>query len=135
MRTTTQIHTINRKRISEVLAIIALTLLTIDTIHTFISSGTYGFLPLTDLQSGIYLGLPSVIMFFLSFEFAFREKTRLTTSLLIAGGSLLVVSKIIEPMVGSNLYLALAIPYLYYSLIAIGFVILGLGIFRVIRKQ
>ena len=77
------------------LAIIALTLLTIDTIHTFISSGTYGFLPLTDLQSRIYLGLPSVIMFFLSFEFAFREKTRLTTSLLIAGGSLLVVSKII----------------------------------------
>ena len=135
MRTTTQIHTINRKRISEVLAIIALTLLTIDTIHTFISSGTYGFLPLTDLQSGIYLGLPSVIMFFLSFEFAFREKTRLTTSLLIAGGSLLVVSKIIEPMVGSNVYLALAIPYLYYSLIVIGFVILGLGIFRVIRKQ
>ena len=115
MRTTTQIHTINRKRISEVLAIIALTLLTIDTINTFISSGTYGFLPLTDLQSGIYLGLPSVIMFFLSFEFAFRQKTRLTTSLLIAGGSLLVVSKIIEPMVGSNVYFALAIPYLYYS--------------------
>jgi hypothetical protein len=55
--------------------------------------------------------------------------------LFIAGDSLLAVSKIIEPMVGSNLYLALAIPYLYYSLIVIGFVILGLGIFRVIRKQ
>ena len=103
MRTTTQIHTINRKRSSEVLAIIALTLLTIDTINILISSGTYGFLPLADLH-GIYLGLPSVIMFFLSFEFAFRQKTRLTTSLLIAG-SLLVVSKIRKPMVGSNLYL------------------------------
>jgi hypothetical protein len=131
----TQIHTDKRKTVSEILAIIALTLLTIDTTNTLISSGRYGFLPLTDQQSGIYLGLPSVIIFFLSFGFAFKIKTRLTTALLIAGGSLLAVSKIVEPIMGSNLYLVLVLPYLYYSLIVIGFVILGLGIFRVIRKQ
>ena len=130
----TQIHTDKRKIVSEILAIIALTLLTIDTTNT-LSSGTYGFLPLTDQQSGIYLGLPSVIIFFLSFGFAFIIKTRLITVLLIAGGSLLAVSKIVEPIMGSNLYLVLVLPYLYYSLIVIGFVILGLGIFRVIRKQ
>jgi hypothetical protein len=90
---------------------------------------------LTDQQSGIYLGLPSVIIFFLSFGFAFIIKTRLITVLLIAGGSLLAISKIVEPIMGSNLYLVLVLPYLYYSLIVIGFVILGLGIFRVIRKQ
>jgi hypothetical protein len=132
---TTQIHADKRKTVSEIVAIVALTLLTIDTSNTLISSGTRGFLPLTDQQSGIYLGLPSVIMFFLSFGFAFRIKTRLTTSLLIAGGSLLAVSKIIEPVLGSNLYLVLTLPYLYYSLIVIGFVILGVGIFRIIRKQ
>jgi len=131
----TQIHTDRRKTVSEILAIVALTLLTIDTTNTLISSGTYGFLPLTDQQSGIYLGLPSVIIFFLSFGFAFKIKTRLTTALLIVGGTLLAVSKIVEPIHGSNLYLFLALPYLYYSLIVIGFVILGLGIFRVIRKQ
>ena len=132
---TTQIHTIKRKTISEILAIVALTLLTIDTANTLISDGTYGLLPLTDQQNGVYLGLPSVIMFFLSFGFAFRIKSRLTTALLIAGGTLLAVSKIVEPILGSNLYLFLALPYLYYSLIVIGFVILGLGIFRIIRKH
>ena len=92
-------------------------------------------MPLTDQQSGIYLGLPSVILFLLSFGIAFRIKARLTTALLIAGGTLLAVSKIVEPILGSNLYLFLALPYLYYTLIVIGFVILGLGILRTIRKQ
>jgi hypothetical protein len=130
-----QIQRNKRKTISELLGIVALTLLTIDTTNILISTGTYSFLPLTDQQSGIYLGLPSVVMFFLSFGFAFRIRTRLTTSLLFAGGSLLAVSKIVEPAFGSNLYLVLALPYLYYSLIAIGFVLLGLGIFRLIKKQ
>lgn len=123
------------KSVSEILAIVALTLLTIDTTNTLISTGTHGFLPLTDQQNGIYLGLPSVIMFFLSFGFAFRIKARLTTALLITGGTLLAVSKIVEPIMGSNLYLILALPYLYYSLILIGFVLLGIGIFRMVRKQ
>jgi hypothetical protein len=74
-------------------------------------------------------------MFFLSFGFAFRIKARLTTALLITGGTLLAVSKIVEPIMGSNLYLVLALPYLYYSLIVIGFVLLGIGIFRMVRKQ
>jgi hypothetical protein len=132
---TKQIHIDKRKTISEILAIVALTLLLIDTTNTLISRGTYGFLTLTDQQSGIYLGLPSVIIFFLSFGIAFGLKSRLTTALLIAGGTLLAVSKIVEPVLGSNLYLVLVLPYLYYSLIIIGFVILGMGIFRVIRKQ
>jgi hypothetical protein len=130
-----QIQRNKRKTISELLGIVALTLLTIDTTNTLISTGTYSFLPLTDQQSGIYLGLLSVVMFFLSFGFAFRIRTRLTTSMLIAGGSLLAVSKIVEPAFGSNLYLVLALPYLYYSLIAIGFVLIGLGIFRLLKKQ
>jgi hypothetical protein len=85
-----------------------------------ISLGTYGFLPLTDQQSGILLGLPSIVLFFASFGFAFGQKTRITTSLLIVGGALLAVSKIVEPTMGSNLYLAIVLPYLYISLIAIG---------------
>jgi hypothetical protein len=132
---TKQIHIDKRKPISEILAIVALTFLMTDTTNTLISRDTYGFLPLSDQQSGIYLGLPSVILFLLSFGIAFRIKARLPTALLIAGGTLLAVSKIVEPVLGSNLYLVLALPYLYYSLIVIGFVIIGMGIFRVIRKQ
>jgi hypothetical protein len=74
-----------RKTVSEILAIAAITLLVIDTANTLISPNTYGFLPLTDQQSGIYLGLPSIGLFFASFGFAFRQKTQLVASLLIAG--------------------------------------------------
>jgi hypothetical protein len=80
-------------------------------------------------------GLPSIFLFFLSFGFGFRQKTRITTSLLIAGGALLIVSKIIEPTFGLNLYLAIALPYVYISLIAIGFILLGLGLCRLKMKQ
>jgi hypothetical protein len=123
-----------RKTVSEMLAIAAITLLVIDTANTLISPNTNGFLPLTDQQSGIYLGLPSIALFFASFGFAFRRKTQLVASLLIAGGILLAVSKIVEPVMGSNLYLAMALPYLYISLITIGFILTGLGILKVVKR-
>jgi hypothetical protein len=108
--------------------------LTIDTVNTFTSQGENGFSYLTDRQSGIYLGLPSVFLFFVSFGFGFRQKTRITTSLLIAGGVLLAVTKIIEPIFGLNLYLAIAVTPVYTSLIVIGFILLGLGLWRLKMK-
>jgi hypothetical protein len=132
---TTQINFKKRKSISEVLAIAAITLLIIDTVNTLTFQGGNGFLYLTDRQSGIYLGLTSVILFFVSFGLGFRQKTRITTSLLIAGGALLAVSKIIEPTFSLNLYLAIALPYVYISLIANGFILLGLGLYRLKMKQ
>lgn len=131
---TAQINIKKRKTVSEILAIAAITLLAIDTANTLISGGLYGFLPLTDQQSGIYLGLPSIALFFASFGFGFRQKTQLTTSLLIAGGALLALSKIVEPTIGSNLYLAIALPYLYVSLIIIGFILIGLGVLRMVKR-
>jgi hypothetical protein len=128
---TTQLRSKNRKRISEVFAVVAITLLITDTLNTVLPN----ILPLTDQQSGIFLGLTSIVLFFLSFGFAFNQRVQLTTSILIIGGLLLAVSKIIEPILGTNLYLAMALPYLYYSLIITGFVILGSGVVRAIRKQ
>jgi hypothetical protein len=104
--------------------------LTIDTVNTFTSQGGNGFLYLTDRQSGIYLGLPSIFLFFVSFGFGFRQEIRITTLLLIAGGALLAVTKITEPTFGLNLYLALALPYVYMSLITTGFILFGLGLWR-----
>ena len=124
-----------RNSVSDVLAVAAIILLTVDTINTFTSQGGYGFLGLTDRQSGIYLGLSSIFLFFASFGFGFRQKTRITTSLLIAGGALLAITKIIEPTLGLNLYLAIALPYMYISLITIGFILMGLGLWRLKMKQ
>jgi hypothetical protein len=123
-----------RRRISEVLAITAITILTLDTINIFTSQGGNGFLNLTDRQSGIFLGLPSVFLFFISFGFGFRQKTKITTSLLIAGGTLLAVTKIIEPTLGLNLYLSIAVTPVYISLIIIGFILIGLGLWRLKMK-
>jgi hypothetical protein len=71
---TEQINLKQRKSISEVLAVAAITLLSIDTVNTFTSQDGNGFLYLTDRQSGIYLGLPSIFLFFVSFGFGFRQK-------------------------------------------------------------
>jgi hypothetical protein len=64
---TEQINLKKRKSIPEVLAVADITLLTIDTVNTFTSQDGNGFLYLTDRQSGIYLGLPSIFLFFVSF--------------------------------------------------------------------
>jgi hypothetical protein len=126
---------LRKKRISEILAIVAIALLSIDSVGTFIAKGGDRFLPLTDQQSGILLGVSSIILFFLSFGFGFRQKARITTVLLIAGGAILAVSKLLEPTMGLNLFLAVALPYLYISLIAIGFILIGLGLLRAVRGQ
>jgi hypothetical protein len=124
-----------KRRTSEILAIVAIILLVIDTAGTFLAQGGVRFLPLTDQQSGILLGISSIILFFLSFGIGFRQKTRITTVLLIAGGLILAVSKLIEPRMGLNLFLVVALPYLYVSLIVIGFILTGLGLLRVVRRQ
>jgi hypothetical protein len=124
-----------KRKTSEILAIIAIILLVIDTAGTFLAQGGRRFLPLTDQQSGILLGISSIILFFLSFGIGYRQKTRITTVLLIAGGLILAVSKLIEPTMGLNLFLALALPYLYVSLIVVGFILTGLGLLRVVRRQ
>jgi hypothetical protein len=124
-----------KRRTSEILAIVAIILLVIDTAGTFLAQGGVRFLPLTDQQSGILLGISSIIMFFLSFGIGFRQKTRITTVLLIAGGLILAVSKLIEPRMGLNLFLVVALPYLYVSLIVVGFILTGLGLLRVVRRQ
>jgi hypothetical protein len=126
---------LRKKRISEILAIVAIALLSIDTVGAFIAKGGDRFLPLTDQQSGILLGISSIILFFLSFGFGFRQKETITTVLLTAGGAILAVSKLVEPTMGLNLFLAVALPYLYISLIAIGFILIGLGLLRAVRGQ
>ncbi|MGI0038334.1 MAG: hypothetical protein ACREAO_00835 [Nitrososphaera sp.] len=124
-----------KKKISETLAIVAIVLLAIDTAETFIAQGGKRLLPLTDQQSGILLGISSIVLFFLSLGFGFRQKARITTVLLIAGGAVLAVSKLVEPTMGLNLYLVIVLPYLYISLIAIGFILIGLGVLRAAMKQ
>ena len=125
-----------KTRISEAFAIAAMILLSIDTANTFIGQGEYGFSsPLNDQQSGILLGITSIILFFVAFGIGIRDKSRLTSLLLVAGGTLLAVSKIVEPTMGLNLFLAVALRPLYIGLIIMGFIILGLGVSRILQGE
>lgn len=125
-----------KRRISDLFAIAGLILLSIDTTNTFIGQGTYGFSsPLNDQQSGLLFGIPSVILFFLAFAVGFRQRSRLTTLLLISGGALLATSKLVEPTLGLNLFLAIVLRPLYLGLILMGFVILGLGVSRILQRD
>lgn len=81
---------------------------------------------LTDQHSGILLGVSSIVLFFLSLGFGFRKKARITTVLLIAAGAVLTVSRSL------NLYLVIVLPYFYISLIATGFILIGLGVLRAV---
>jgi hypothetical protein len=125
-----------KRRISELFAIAGLILLSIDTTNTFIGQGTYGFSSLlNDQQSGILIGIPSIILFLLSFVVGFRQRSRLTTLLLISGGALLATSKLVEPTLGLNLFLAIVLRPLYIALILMGFTIMGLGVARILHEN
>lgn len=125
-----------KRRISELFAIAGLILLSIDTTNTFIGQGTYGFSSLlNDQQSGILIGIPSIILFLLSFVVGFRQRSRLTTLLLISGGALLAISKLVEPTLGLNLFLAIVLHPLYIGLILMGFTIMGLGVARIFQEN
>jgi hypothetical protein len=83
---TAQINiSINGRNISEIFALAAMIVLAIDIADTFIAQGEYGFLQLTDQQRGPLIGIPSMILFFISFGTGYRQKSRLTTVLILAG--------------------------------------------------
>jgi hypothetical protein len=77
---------IRKRRISEVFAVAAMIVLAIDISDTFIGQDGYGFLQLTNQQRGLLIGIPSMILFFISFGIGYSQKSRCTTLLLLVGG-------------------------------------------------
>jgi hypothetical protein len=122
-----------KARTSEILAIAGMTLLVIDIADTFIAQGGYGFLQLTDQQRGPLVGIPSMVLFFISFGIGYNQRSRLATTLLLTGGILELAFKLIAPMTGLLLPLAIGQTPLYIALIAISCVIIGLGLFRAVK--
>jgi hypothetical protein len=126
----TQIQTKTRKhRISEMLAIAAMTLL---LIH--IADGSmertikHGFLPF-----GISnFGISSIILFFLAFGIDIREKntSNVTTALLIVGGALIGTTALGVSVMDKGGWIAI-----FLTVSAIGYVIMGLGILRAIQQK
>ena len=133
----TQIQTKTRKhRISEMLAIAAMTLL---LIH--IADGSmertikHGFLPVSINKRPFGIsnfGISSIILFFLAFGIDIREKntSNITTTLLVVGGALIGTTALGASVMDRGGW----IPT-FLTVSAIGYVIMGLGILRAIQQR
>jgi hypothetical protein len=115
---------IKRKRISEILAIIAMVLLLTYIADAAVAQGNkQGFLPMSAAQRGMIFGASTIILFFVSFGIGFGEKTKITTVLLIAGGALMAKGGLA------------AIQNSFVSVVVLGYIIMGLGIVRAVQKK
>lgn len=123
-----------KKKASEALAILAMGLLLIYIADAGIARGnSQGFLPMTAAQRGMIFGTSSIVLFILSFAVGFREKSKLTTVLLIVGGALIGTSVLAASIMASRGLTAAQNSF--GMVIIIGYIIMGLGIFRAIQKK
>lgn len=136
-----------RKISSEILASIALALLLIYIIDVGVSmvNGSSGFIPLSAKDRGMIFGGGSILLFIVSFGIGINVTTKLLTMLLIVGGAIMGTtvllsslflspsdqSQMSSPRESQNRILA---PQ-SLGIIVIGYVILGMGIFRAIKHK
>jgi hypothetical protein len=122
-----------RKKISEVFAIAAMILLLVYISDAAVGQGKQGFLPLNAAQRGMLLGSSSIILFLLSFGIGITQKTKITTILLIAGGALIATSVLAASAMAKGGFAAISSSFVI--VVILGFIIMGLGIVRVIQKK
>jgi hypothetical protein len=122
-----------RKKISEVFAIAAMILLLVYISDAAVGQGKQGFLPLNAAQRGMLLGSSSIILFLLSFGIGIAQKTKITTILLIVGGAIIATSVLAASAMAKGGLAAISNSFII--VVILGFIIMGLGIVRVIQKK
>jgi hypothetical protein len=123
---------LQRRKISEALVIIALALVLIYIADAAVGQGKQGFLPLSVALRGMLFGASSIILFFASFGVGFGQKSKITTYLLIAGGAITGTSVLGAASMAKGGLPAIQASFL--AIVIVGYIILGLGIFRLVRK-
>ena len=124
---------IRRQKISEVLAIVAMALVLIYIADAGVGQGKQCFLPMNAAQRGWLFGGSSIILFFLSFGIGIKEKSKITTILLIAGGAIIGTSVLGASAMAKGGLTAIHSSFLV--VIILGYIIMGLGIFRLFQKE
>jgi len=133
-----------KRRISELLAIAAMTLLLIHIADAYITLVTnHGFLPMNVDKKPFGIstfgistfGISSILFFFMAFGIEIREKrtTRLTTTLLIVGGALIACTVLGKSAMDYGGLSRISLSFL--TLIVVGYIIMGLGILKVFRQS
>ena len=123
-----------KKRASEALGIVAMVLLLTYIADAAIARGnSQGFLPMTAAQRGMIFGASSIILFILSFAIGFREKSKITTVLLIIGGALIGTSVLAASIMARGGFTGTQNSF--SIIIIIGYIIMGLVILRAVQKK
>jgi hypothetical protein len=121
---------------SSIVAAIAMALLLLYVIDAAVAmsagrEGT-GFLPMDEAQRGMILGGLSIIMFFAAFAINWKANSMTTAILLIAGGAITGTAVLAAAMMGESMA---EISPSFAGVIAIGYVIMGLGIWQAFRAR
>jgi len=132
-----------RKIAAEITVSIAFILLAVYIADAGIArlNNDHGFLPLSAKDRGMFFGGISIILFFISYGIGINIKSRILTILLIVGGALMGTSVLISTLMPENSNLPSKSPMSqiispqFLGIIVIGYIILGLGIFRGSRKK
>lgn len=138
-----------RKIVSEVLVSVALALLVIYILDVGVSMSSHsedGFLPLSAKERGMIFGGGSILLFVISFGIGINVASRLLTVLLIIGGAIMgttvLISSFIAPTQESNDMNSSSdsgqpqiLAPQFIGIIVIGYIIMGMGILRALRKK
>jgi hypothetical protein len=119
--------------LSTYIAIAALIILLTYIADAAVGQGNTGFLPLTAGQRGMILGTSSIILFFVAIGIGLRDKSALTGALVTAGGAIMGVSVLLASMMEEGGLASIRGSFL--GIIAVGFIIMGIGILMLIRAR
>jgi hypothetical protein len=132
-----------RKIAAEITVSIAFILLAVYIADAGIArlNNDHGFLPLSAKDRGMFFGGISIILFFISYGIGINIKSRILTILLIVGGAFMGTSVLISTLMPENSNLPANSPMSqiispqFLGIIVIGYIIMGLGILRELRKK
>jgi hypothetical protein len=132
-----------RKIAAEITVSIAFILLAVYIADAGIArlNNDHGFLPLSAKDRGMFFGGISIILFFISYGIGINIKSRILTILLIVGGALMGTSVLISTLMPENSNLPSNSPIhqiispQFLGIVVIGYIIMGLGILRGLRKK
>ena len=108
-------------------------ILLIYVLDAVVGEGETGFLPMTAEERGRTLGTSSMILFFVAFGVGFKERSLPLTSLLITGGALMGTSVLAASAMAEGGLLEA--PGAFVAVIIIGYIIMALGILRIVQGR
>jgi len=128
----TKITTV-KKKVSEIIVMVGMVLLLTYITDAAVGQGETGFLPMSEKERGVIFGLSTIILFFAAFGVGFHEKSALTTILLIVGGALIGTSVLAASLVAEGGLASISNSFI--GVIITGYIIMGLGILRAVKKK